>query len=299
MSAGAPHMTDRPLVKKTALALGHRIAYHERGTGAPILLLHGNPTSSYIWRNVAPALERFGRVIVPDLIGMGDSEKLPEPGPGTYGFATHREHLAAFVAAVCDPDDTLLLVGHDWGAALAFDWANRHRERVRGIAYMEAIVRPLTPADGSSELGPTLMALRSPDGEALILEQNLFVEQLLPKLTLRTLSDAEMAEYRRPFAAPQDRWPTLDWPRQIPLGGQPAEVAAIVDDYAAWMAGNALPKLFVNAEPGVVLTRAPREFCRSWKNQTEVSVAGKHFVQEDSPQEIGAALARWIAANGL
>ncbi|WP_414447660.1 haloalkane dehalogenase [Burkholderia sp. 22PA0099] len=292
-------MTDRPLDKKTALALGHRIAYHERGAGAPILLLHGNPTSSYIWRNVVPSLERFGRVIVPDLIGMGDSEKLREPAPGTYGFVTHRDHLAAFIAAVCDPDEKLLLVGHDWGAALAFDWANRHRERVRGIAYMEAIVRPFTPADGSSELGPTLMALRSPDGEALILEQNVFVEQLLPKLTLRTLSDAEMAEYRRPFATPQDRWPTLDWPRQIPLGGKPAEVVAIVDDYAAWMAENALPKLFVNAEPGVVLTRAPREFCRSWKNQTEVTVAGKHFIQEDSPEEIGAALARWIAANGL
>lgn len=202
--------TEHPLEKKTAIALGHRMTYHERGTGSPILFLHGNPTSSYIWRNVLPALEGYGRSIAPDLIGMGDSEKLPNPSAGTYGFQTHRDHLDAFIEAVIGTNEKLLLITHDWGAALGFDWANRHRERVRGIAYMEAIVRPITPADGSSELGPTLMALRSPQGEDLILNQNLFVETLLPKLVLRTLSSAEMNEYRRPFLQPEDRWPTLD-----------------------------------------------------------------------------------------
>jgi len=288
-------MTERPLDKQSAIALGHRMAYHERGSGQPIVFLHGNPTSSYIWRNVLGQLEGLGRLIVPDLIGMGDSDKLPQPGPGTYRFATHRDHLAAFIDAVIDTQEKIILVAHDWGAALAFDWANHHRSRVAGIAYMEAIVRPITPADGASELGPTFMALRSPQGDAMILEQNMFVEQLLPKLVMRTLSDAEMAEYRRPFGTPADRWPTLDWPRQIPLAGNPPEVVAIVESYAAWMAENDLPKLFVNAEPGAVLTRGLRDFCRSWKQQTEVTVTGKHFIQEDSPREIGEAIAGWIS----
>src|SRR5713101_1888109 len=188
-------MTEQPLEKKAVRALGRTMAYHARGTGAPILFLHGNPTFSYIWRNVIPALEGQGSLIAPDLIGMGDSEKLPDVLPDTYRFTTHRDHLWAFIDALIGSHEKILLVVHDWGAALGFDWANHHRDRVRGIAYMEAIVRPFTPADGSTKLGPTFMALRSNEGEDMILNQNMFIERMIPDLVLRELSDFEMSEY--------------------------------------------------------------------------------------------------------
>nr|WP_245653871.1 haloalkane dehalogenase [Novosphingobium rosa] len=197
------------------------MAYHERGRGRPILFLHGNPTSSYIWRDALPPLEGLGRLIVPDLIGMGDSAKLPDPGPETYRFRTHRAYLAAFIKAVIGDEDEVLLVLHDWGSALGFDWARLHPERVRGIAYMEAIVRQVLPSDGPSEAGATLMAYRSEQGEALILDQNAFVEQLLPAMVMRQLSDAEMAEYRRPFARREDRWPTRPGRARYPSPGIP------------------------------------------------------------------------------
>jgi haloalkane dehalogenase len=292
-------MIEQPLEKKAVTALGREMAYHERGTGAPILFLHGNPTSSYIWRNVIPALEGQGRLIAPDLIGMGASEKLPNVLPDTYRFTTHRYHLWAFIDAVIGLQEKVLLVIHDWGAALGFDWANHHRDRVRGIAYMEAIVRPFTPDDGSSELRPAFMALRSDEGEDLILKQNIFVERILPSLVLRKLSDVEMSEYRKPFLKSADRWPTLTWPRQIPIAGHPADVVAIADSYAKWMSENDLPKMFVNAEPGAILTGQPREFCRSWKNQTEVTVSGRHYIQEDSGPEIGRAIASWIREHRI
>jgi haloalkane dehalogenase len=292
-------MTEQPLEKKTVRVLGRQMAYHERGPGAPILFLHGNPTSSYIWRNVMPALEAQGRLIAPDLIGMGDSEKLLDVLPDTYRFTTHRRHLWAFIDVVIGLQEKVLLVVHDWGAALGFDWANHHRDRVRGIAYMETIVRPFTLADGSSKLRPVLEALRSDEGEELIFNQNMFVERVLPDLVLRKLSVLEMAEYRRPFLKSEDRWPTLTWPRQIPIAGIPADVVAIADSYANWMSDNDLPKLFVNAEPGTILTGPLREFCRRWKNQTEVTVAGRHFIQEDSGAEIGRAIADWIRENDI
>ncbi len=275
------------------------MAYHEQGTGAPILFLHGNPTSSYIWRNVMPPLEGRGRLIAPDLIGMGDSEKLPDVRPDTYRFTTHRYHLWAFIDAVIGLHEKVLLVVHDWGGSLGFDWANHHRDRARGIVYMETIVRPFTPADGASKLRPVLEALRSNEGEELIFNQNMFIERVLPDLVLRKLSDPEMAEYRRPFLNSADRWPTLTWPREIPIAGTPADVVAIADSYANWMSENDVPKLFVNAEPGTILTRLPREFCRSWKNQTEVTVSGRHFIQEDSGADIGRAIAVWLRENGL
>lgn len=292
-------MTEQPLEKKTVSTLGSKMAYHERGAGAPILFLHGNPTSSYIWRNVIPELETLGHLIAPDMIGMGDSEKLPDVKPDSYRFTTHRYHLWAFIDAVIGTHEKVLLVGHDWGGSLGFDWANHHRDRVRGFAYMETIVRPFTPADGASRLRPMLEALRSDDGEELILNQNMFIERVLPDLMLRKLSDREMAEYRRPFLKSEDRWPTLTWPRQIPIAGTPADVVAIADSYAEWMAENELPKLFVNAEPGVILTGRVREFCRSWKNQSEVTVPGRHFIQEDSGREIGRAIADRIRDNNL
>ena len=293
-------MTEQPLSKKTVDVLGHRMAYHERGEGAPILFLHGNPTSSYLWRDVIPELEGRGRLIAPDLIGMGDSAKLPNPGPDSYRFVTHRDHLDAFIDAVIGPKESILFVIHDWGSALGFDWANRHRDRVRGIAYMEGIVRPIATWDEwSPSATPIFQGFRSEKGEQMILDRNMFIERVLPGSVLRKLSEAEMAEYRKPFTEREDRWPTLTWPRQIPIAGEPDDVVQIAQAYSQWMAGNDLPKLFVNAEPGAILIGPLREFCRSWKNQTEVTVPGSHFIQEDSGPAIGRAIAAWMKAHSL
>ena len=293
-------MTEQRLTKKTVDVLDSRMAYHERGEGAPVLLLHGNPTSSYLWRDVIPELQGLGRLIAPDLIGMGDSAKLPNPGPDTYRFTTHRQYLEVFIDTVIGKAESIVLVLHDWGSALGFDWANRHRDRIRGIAYMEAIVRPVASWDEwSAQAAPIFQGFRSDKGEAMILERNMFVERVLPGSVLRKLTEAEMTEYRRPFLQREDRWPTLTWPRQIPIAGEPAEVVEIAQAYAQWMAENRIPKLFVNAEPGAILIGAPREFCRGWRNQTEVTVPGSHFIQEDSGQAIGMAVAGWIRANAL
>jgi haloalkane dehalogenase len=293
-------MTEQPLAKKTVNVLDSRMAYHERGQGRPVLLLHGNPTSSYLWRDVIPELEGRGRLIAPDLIGMGDSAKLPNPGPDTYRFATHRKYLAGFIEAVIGRTEPVVLVVHDWGSALGFDWANQHRDRVSGIAYMEALVRPIASWDQwSPSATPIFQAFRSDKGEAMILDRNMFVERVLPGSVLRKLSEAEMAEYRRPYLEREDRWPTLTWPRQIPIAGEPADVVQIADDYSHWMAANDVPKLFVNADPGAILIGASRDFCRSWKNQSEVTVPGSHFIQEDSGPAIGRAVANWMKANSL
>jgi haloalkane dehalogenase len=293
-------MTEQPLAKKTVDVLGSRMAYHERGAGAPVLFLHGNPTSSYLWRDVIPELEGRGRLIAPDLIGMGDSAKLPNPGPDTYRFTTHRKYLGAFIDAVIGPAESIVLVVHDWGSALGFDWANHHRDRIRGIAYMEGIVRPVASWDEwSAAATPIFQGFRSDKGEAMILERNVFVERVLPGSVLRKLSEAEMAEYRRPYRETEDRWPTLTWPRQIPIAGEPAEVVQIAQAYSEWMAENGIPKLFVNADPGAILIGAVREFCRGWKNQTEVTVPGSHFIQEDSGPAIGRAVGDWMKVNAL
>ncbi|MEA2908623.1 MAG: haloalkane dehalogenase [Bradyrhizobium sp.] len=293
-------MTEQPLTKKTVEVLGSRMAYHERGEGAPVLFLHGNPTSSYLWRDVIPELEGCGRLIAPDLIGMGDSAKLPNPDTDTYRFATHRKYLGAFIDAVIGRSQSILLVVHDWGSALGFDWANHHRDRVRGIAYMEAIVRPIASWDEfSASATPIFQGFRSDKGEAMILERNMFVERVLPGSVLRKLTEAEMTEYRRPYPKAEDRWPTLTWPRQIPIAGEPADVVQIATDYSQWMANSDIPKLFVNAEPGAILIGAVREFCRGWKSQTEVTVSGSHFIQEDSGPAIGRAVAGWMQANSL
>jgi haloalkane dehalogenase len=293
-------MTEQPLAKKTVDVLDSRMAYHERGEGRPVLLLHGNPTSSYLWRDVLPELAGRGRLIAPDLIGMGDSGKLPDPDTNTYRFTTHRGYLDAFIDAVIGPAESIVLVVHDWGSALGFDWANRHRDRIRGIAYMEGIVRPVAGWDEWSPAAvPIFQGFRSDKGEAMILDRNMFVERVLPGSVLRKLTEAEMTEYRRPYPKPEDRWPTLTWPRQIPIAGQPADVVQIAADYAQWMAQNDIPKLFVNAEPGAILIGAVRKFCRSWTNQTEVTVPGSHFIQEDSGPAIGRAVAGWMQANAL
>jgi len=282
--------------KRYAQVLGRRMAYVESGAGRPIVLLHGNPTSSYLWRSVLPALEGLGRCIVPDLIGMGDSDKLGPDDPGRYTFGCHREFVDGLLE-VLGADRDVVLVVHDWGSALGFDWARRHPGRVRAVAYMEALVRPLAgwdewPAGARS----IFQRLRSEAGEELILDRNVFVERILPASVLRTLAPEEMDEYRRPFGPPGDgRLPTLVWPRQIPIAGEPADVHQACAAYAAWLAAAAgLPKLFVNAEPGIILTGAVRDFCRTWPDQAEVTVPGLHFIQEDSGAEIGRAIAAWL-----
>jgi haloalkane dehalogenase len=275
---------------------GLRLACVDEGEGKPIVLLHGNPTSSYLWRNVIPRLTGSGRVIVPDLVGQGDSQKLdPALGPDRYSFAVTYELLRKQLLALGVTDEVTLVV-HDWGSALGFYWAQQHPEAVRGIAYMEAIVMPLQWSDWPEHGREIFQGFRSGVGEELILERNLFVETVLPSSTLRDLGDAEMAEYRRPFPNPDDRQPLLNWPRQIPLDGEPAHIAALVQAYSEWLASDTSPpKLFVNADPGSILVGRPREFCRSWPRQSEVTVKGLHFVQEDSPQEIGDAVADWLA----
>jgi len=280
--------------RSTVEVLGSRMAYVDRGEGDPIVFLHGNPTSSYLWRDVMPHVADLGRCIAPDLVGMGDSEKLAPSGPDRYRFAEHRRYLDAFLEAIGVSHDVTFVV-HDWGSALGFDWANRHRDSVKGVAYMEAIVRPVSWDAWPEAARGIFEAIRSPAGETIILEKNVFVERILPGSVIRGLTDAEMDEYRRPYLEPgESRRPTLTWPREIPIDGEPEDVAAIVSDYASWLAGSDLPKLFVNADPGSILTGPQREFCRTWPNQQEVTVAGIHFIQEDSPDEIGQAIADFL-----
>jgi haloalkane dehalogenase len=276
------------------------MAYVEVGVGDPIVLLHGNPTSSYLWRNVLPHLQRRGRCIAPDLIGMGDSDKLPDSGPDSYRFVEHRRYLDALLEAL-DVHERVTLVVHDWGSALGFDWANRHRKAVKGIAYMEAIVgRQYWDHWDKFGMRPVLQALRSEKGESMVLQDNFFVEKVLPGAILRKMSDEDMAEYRRPFVEPgEGRRPTLTWPREIPIEGDPTDVTEIVTAYADWLVTSNLPKLFLKAEPGGILAGgAVLDLARRLPAQTEVTVRGIHFVQEDSPDEIGRAVARWMKTLG-
>jgi len=267
------------------------MAYVESGTGDPVVFFHGNPTSSYLWRNVIPHVEPLGRCIAPDLIGMGDSDAAPDGG---YRFVDHRRYLDAFLEQV-GVSEQVTLVLHDWGSALGFDWARRHPTAVKGIAYMEAIVRPFALTELPAPVQPVFAALRSPAGDELIVGENVFVERILPGAIIRQLDPEELDEYRRPFLDPARRAPALAWPRELPLDGEPRDVVEIVTEYGAWLAGSDVPKLLVKAEPGVLISGASYEFCRRWPNQSEVTVAGRHFLQEDSPEEIGRAIADWYA----
>jgi haloalkane dehalogenase len=290
-----------PYQKQRHRVLGREMAYVEVGRGDPIVLLHGNPTSSYLWRNVLPHLQPFGRCIAPDLIGMGDSDKLPESGLDSYRFVEHRRYLDALLEAL-DVRERVTLVIHDWGSALGFHWANRHREAVKGIAFMEAIVRPQGWDHWDKiNMRQALQALRSAAGEDMVLRDNFFIEKILPGAVLRTLSAEEMAAYRRPFAEPgEGRRPTLTFPRQIPVDGEPPDVAEIVAASADWLSTSPVPKLFFRAEPGAILANdEDLAFIRSFPALTEVTVRGRHYVQEDSPHEIGQAIAGWMGAVGL
>ena len=263
------------------------------GQGDPIIFLHGNPTSSYLWRNVIPHLEPLGRCLAPDLVGMGSSGKSPS---GSYRFVDHSRYLDAWLDAVGLTSKVTLVV-HDWGSALGFHWAHRYPDRIKGIAYMEAIVQPLTWETFPEQARGIFQGMRSPAGEAMVLEKNVFVERILPGSMLRSLTEEELTIYRRPYQeAGESRRPTLTWPREIPVDGEPADVVEIVEGYAKWLSSSDIPKLFVNADPGALLTGTQREFCRTWPNQQEVTVKGAHFIQEASSPEIGAAIAQWYAS---
>lgn len=285
-----------PYEKKFTTVNSKQIAYIDEGSGDPIVLLHGNPTSSFLWRNVVPELVTSGRVIVPDLIGHGDSEKLPaSEGPGRYSLEVAYSYVDGLLETI-GANENVTLVIHDWGSGIGFLWAMRHAAAVKGVAYMEGIVKPVDWADWPESAVGIFKGFRSDKGEELILERNMFIEAVLPNSVIRDLSDTEMDAYRAPHLNADDRQPLLNWPRQIPIEGKPEDVVALVNEYATFMAGSELPKLFINAEPGSILVGPQREFCRSWPNQQEVTVKGLHFIQEDSPVEIGQAVANWLQA---
>jgi len=280
--------------KKKASVLGYNMAYVDEGAGDPIVLLHGNPTSSYLWRNIIPHISDLGRCVAPDLIGMGDSDKLKTSGPDAYTFVEHRQYLDALMEEI-GVSENITFVIHDWGSALGFDWAYRHPDKVKGIAYMEAIITHYEWSDWPDDARKIFQGFRSPAGEEMVLDKNYFVELVLPASVIRKMTETEMNVYRRPFANPgEDRRPTLSWPRQIPIEGQPADVVDIVAAYGPWLAASDIPKLFINAEPGAILKGKALDFCRTWANQKEVTAQGKHFIQEDSPDEIGRAVADFI-----
>lgn len=282
-----------PFERRSIAALDSTISFIDAGQGDPVVFLHGNPTSSYLWRNVIPHVQGVARCLAPDLIGMGRSGK---SGDGSYRFVDHARYLDAWFDAM-SLDRRVTLVCHDWGSALSFYWAQRHPQAVKGIAYMEAIVRPLTWDEWPEAARGIFQGMRSERGEELVLERNSFVERILPASVLRGLTEAEMAVYRAPYLEPgESRRPTLTWPREIPIEGQPPDVTEIAKSYSEWLRTSPLPKLFINAEPGSILTGAQRDFCRSWPNQAEVTVEGSHFIQEDSPHQIGEAIAAWYQA---
>jgi len=252
----------------------------------PIVFLHGNPTSSYLWRNIIPHVSGAGRCLAPDLIGMGDSDPSPD---GEYDFFVHSKYLDSWFEILGITNAILVL--HDWGSALGLHWAFRNPRKVSGIVYMEALVRPMEWHEWPENARAIFQAMRSSAGEEIVLKKNVFVEKILPASIIRDLSSDEMEVYRKRFVEPgESRRPTLTWPRQIPIGGEPERVVSVVHSYSEWMSQNDIPKLFINADPGSILTGPLRDFCRTWPNQTEITVKGLHFIQEDSPNPIGIAI---------
>ena len=278
--------------KKNINVLGKKMTYVDKGEGDPIIFQHGNAASSYLWRNIIPYLENQGRCIAIDLIGMGDSDKLTDNGNNTYSYHIQKQYFDKCLEEL-EIKENITFVIHDWGSALGFNWAYEHQESVKGICYMEAIVKKISWEDWPKDAKSIFQGFRSDAGEDLILKKNLFIEGVLPNAIIRNLTETEMDIYRKPFLKEIDRRPTLDWPRQIPINNEPEEVCKIVDDYSSWMSINEIPKLFINADPGSILTGKQREFCRKWKNQQELTVKGNHFIQEDSPNEIGEAISKW------
>ena len=288
--------STKPYADKKKITINNKtMSFIDEGEGDAIIFQHGNPTSSYLWRNVMPHLEGQGRLIACDLIGMGDSEKLTNSGPDSYNYFEHRDFLFTLLEEL-NIGKQVVFVIHDWGSALGFDWSFQNQDRVQGIAYMEGIVKPITWDEWPENATKVFQGFRSETGENMVLDKNIFVERVLPSSIMRELSEEEMDEYRRPFLNPgEDRRPTLSWPRQIPIQGEPKEVVEVVENYSKWLSSSDLPKLFINADPGSILTGKQREFCRSWPNQEEVTVKGTHFMQEDSPDEIGKAVSRFVS----
>ena len=288
--------STKPYADKKKITINNKtMSYIDEGEGDAIIFQHGNPTSSYLWRNVMPHLEGQGRLIACDLIGMGDSEKLTNSGPDSYNYFEHRDFLFTLLEEL-NIGKQVVFVIHDWGSALGFDWSFQNQDRVQGIAYMEGIVKPVTWDEWPENATKVFQGFRSEAGESMVLDKNIFVERVLPSSIMRELSEEEMDEYRRPFLNPgEDRRPTLSWPRQIPIQGEPQEVVEVVENYSNWLSSSDLPKLFINADPGSILTGKQREFCRSWPNQDEVTVKGTHFMQEDSPDEIGKAVSSFVS----
>ena len=286
----------KPYAEKKKITINNKtMSYIDEGEGDAIIFQHGNPTSSYLWRNVMPHLEGQGRLIACDLIGMGDSDKLTNSGPNSYSYFEHRAFLFALLEEL-NIGKKVVFVVHDWGSALGFDWSFQNQERIQGIAYMEGIVKPVTWDEWPENAVKVFQGFRSDSGESMVLDKNIFVERVLPSSIIREMTEEEMNEYRRPFLNPgEDRRPTLSWPRQIPIQGEPKEVVEVVENYSNWLSSSDVPKLFINADPGSILTGKQREFCRSWPNQEEVTVKGTHFMQEDSPDEIGMAVSRFVS----
>ena len=287
---------SKPYAEKKKITINSKImSYIDEGEGDAIIFQHGNPTSSYLWRNIMPHLEGQGRLIACDLIGMGDSEKLSDSGQDSYSYFEQRDFLFELFEKL-NIGNNVIFVIHDWGSALGFDWSYQNPERVQGIAYMEAIVRPVSWDEWPENATRVFQGFRSDAGESMVLEKNIFIERVLPSTIMRELTDAEMDEYRRPFLkSGENRRPTLSWPRQIPIQGEPKEVVEVVQNYSEWLSSSDLPKLFINADPGSILIGNQREFCRSWPNQTEVTVKGLHFLQEDSPDEIGKEISSFVS----
>ncbi len=283
---------DNPYASRSVPVLDSQMAYLEAGAGRAIVLIHGNPTSSYIWRNVIPHLESLGRCLAPDLIGMGKSGKI---AGCAYRYDDHTRYLDAWFDAVV-PESDIVFVVQDWGAALSFDWARRHPDRVGGICYMEAMVQPRLWKDLPPDYEARFRTFRTEDGKRAAMEANLFVEAVLPNGVARGLTEAEMAAYRAPFEKLEDRQPTIQWPREIAFDGDPADNHTRIQAYADWLAGSDdLPKLFVNTSDGHALLGRNRDFCRTWPNQKEVTLQGKHYIQEDDPDGLGRAIADWLA----
>jgi haloalkane dehalogenase len=278
------------LPRKKIKVLDSEMSYVDTGKGDPVVFLHGNPTSSYLWRNIIPFVSKYRRCLAPDLIGMGQSGKSPDK---KYKFTDHAVYLDAWFDAI-DLKRNIVFVLHDWGSALGFHRIYHYSQQVKAIVYMESIVRPITWEDFAHGRDAIFRALRSEKGEQMVMEENFFIETVLPRSILRKLTDEEMNAYREPFKNKEDRLPTLIFPRELPINGEPEDVSVIVEKYSSWLATTNIPKLLISAEPGALLTGRSLEFCRTWRNQREVRVKGIHYLQEDSPLQIGEAIREFI-----
>ncbi|MBB1386552.1 haloalkane dehalogenase [Pseudoalteromonas sp. SG45-5] len=283
--------------KKFKTVLDKKMAYIDKGEGDPIVFLHGNPTSSYLWRNIMPYMQGQGRLIAIDMIGLGDSQKLDNTHDGSYSLAENSKYTFALLDAL-GVNNNVTLVLHDWGSGVGFNWANTHRDAVKAIAFMEAIVTDFpTWDDFPKDLHGPIGTLRSAEGEKMVLDDNFFIETILPATITRQLTRKEHDEYRRPFInSGEERRAILAGPRQLPIAGEPADTVALVKNYASYLANSHdIPKLFINAEPGAFLVGYARDFVRTWPNLTEVTVSGIHYIQEDSAHEIGKAISDWLS----